>query len=114
MLVTNSQPIDARARTVCLRWLGLGCLVLELGSEFVQLSLGHCRRLYGYGFYLVRFLQGFFDIGLESFCKRAMSDRQCNDDFDMAAFYRHFSDHVEIDYADPDLGVKNSAETIDN
>ena len=43
-----------------------------------------------------------------------MSDRQCDGDFDMAAFDRHVSDHVEIDYADPDLGVKNPAETIDN
>ena len=43
-----------------------------------------------------------------------MSDRKCNGDFDVAAFYGHVSDHVEIDYADPDLGVKNSAETIDN
>jgi len=32
----------------------------------------------------------------------------------VVTFYRHVSDHIEIDYADPDLGVKNSAETIDN
>src|SRR5437879_12966677 len=108
-------PVDqCPGRTVSLRWLGLGGPVLELGSEFVQLSFGHCRRLYGDGFYFVRFLQGFFYIGLESHCERAMSDCQCNGYFDMAAFYRHVSDHVEIDYADPYLGVKYSAETIDN
>jgi len=43
-----------------------------------------------------------------------MSNRQCNCDFNMVAFYRNVSDHVEIDDADADLRVKNSAQVIDD
>src|SRR6266566_1649104 len=57
---------------------------------------------------------GFLDICLEGLCKGTVCDCQCNCDFDVVTFYRHVSDHVEIDYADPDLGVKNSSETVDN
>src|SRR2546428_10035869 len=50
----------------------------------------------------------------ESLCKGTVCDCKCNCDFHVVTFYRHVSDHVEIDYADPDLRVKNSAETVDN
>src|SRR5438876_10749721 len=105
------------------RCLGQDCFPEVLGSALFCSGAGFGVRSalswtlpssLRYGFYLVRFLQGFLDICLESLCKGTVCDCKCNCDFHVVTFYRHVSDHVEIDYADSDLWVKNSAETVDN